>query len=155
MNYDINIREEVFGGTLCKVGIGKRVYITKEELKDILENNEFPKDLESYFKENLKIKFTPLERKVGNHFSFFDIVYIELTRGCNLRCIHCLNNSGKKNDDELAKEEWIELIKKFASYGVQEIRFTGGEPLIFSGIYDLIKAATEMEFVHHLVQMEH
>lgn len=143
MNYDINIREEVFGGTLCKVETGKRVYITKEELKSILENNEFSKDLESYYKENLKIKFTPLERRVGNHFSFFDIVYIELTRGCNLRCIHCLNNSGKKNDDELTKEEWIELIKKFASYGVQEIRFTGGEPLIFSGIYDLIKKATE------------
>ena len=33
MNYDINIREEVFGGTLMDVKTGKRVYITKKELK--------------------------------------------------------------------------------------------------------------------------
>lgn len=28
------------------------------------------------------------------NFSFADTVFIEITRKCNLRCIHCLNNSG-------------------------------------------------------------
>lgn len=143
MNYDINIREEIFGGTLCNTKTGKRVYITSEELKKILENKSFPEDLKKYYKENSKIKFVPLKRKIENHFSFFDIVYIELTRGCNLKCIHCLNDSGKSNKDELSKEEWLDLIDKFSNLGVQEIRFTGGEPLLFSGIYDLIKMATE------------
>ena len=76
-------------------------------------------------------------------FSFFDIVYLELTRACNLKCIHCLNNSGIKQKDELTKEDLLKLIKNFSSHGVQEIRFTGGEPLLFNGIYDLIKFATE------------
>ena len=76
-------------------------------------------------------------------FSFFDIVYLELTRTCNLKCIHCLNNSGIKQKDELTKDELLKLIKKLSSLGVQEIRFTGGEPLLFNGIYDLIKFATE------------
>lgn len=143
MNYDINIREEVFGGTLMDVKTGKRVYITKKELKNILNNNIFPKDLQYLNKDNLNIKFTKLTKKIGNMFSFFDIVYLELTRACNLKCIHCLNNSGIKQKDELTKDELLKLIKKLSSLGVQEIRFTGGEPLLFNGIYDLIKFATE------------
>lgn len=143
MNYDINIREEVFGGTLMDVKTGKRVYITKKELKNILNKNIFPKDLEYLKKDNLNIKFTRLTKKVENMFSFFDIVYLELTRACNLKCIHCLNNSGIKQKDELTKEDLLKLIKKLSSLGVQEIRFTGGEPLLFNGIYDLIKFATE------------
>lgn len=143
MNYDINIREEVFGGTLMDVKTGKRVYITKKELKNILNNNIFPKDLQYLNKDNLNIKFTKLTKKVENMFSFFDIVYLELTRACNLKCIHCLNNSGIKQKDELTKEDLLKLIKNFSSHGVQEIRFTGGEPLLFNGIYDLIRFATE------------
>lgn len=143
MNYDVNIREEVFGGTLMDVKTGKRVYITKKELKNILNNNIFPKDLEYLKKDNLNIKFTRLTKKVENMFSFFDIVYLELTRACNLKCIHCLNNSGIKQKDELTKEDLLKLIKNFSSHGVQEIRFTGGEPLLFNGIYDLIRFATE------------
>ena len=143
MNYDINIREEVFGGTLMDVKTGKRVYITKKELKNILNKNIFPKDLQYLKKDNLNIKFTRLTKKVENMFSFFDIVYLELTRACNLKCIHCLNNSGIKQKDELTKDELLKLIKKLSSLGVQEIRFTGGEPLLFNGIYDLIKFATE------------
>lgn len=143
MNYDVNIREEVFGGTLMDVKTGKRVYITKKELKNILNKNIFPKDLQYLKKDNLNIKFTRLIKKVENMFSFFDIVYLELTRACNLKCIHCLNNSGIKQKDELTKDELLKLIKKLSSLGVQEIRFTGGEPLLFNGIYDLIKFATE------------
>lgn len=143
MNYDINIREEVFGGTLMDVKTGKRVYITKKELKNILNNNIFPKDLQYLNKDNLNIKFTKLTKKIGNMFSFFDVVYLELTRACNLKCIHCLNNSGIKQKDELTKEDLLKLIKNFSSHGVQEIRFTGGEPLLFNGIYDLIRFATE------------
>lgn len=143
MNYDINIREETFGGTLMDVKTGKRVYITKKELKNILNKNIFPKDLEYLKKDNLNIKFTRLTKKIGNMFSFFDIVYLELTRACNLKCIHCLNNSGIKQKDELTKDELLKLIKKLSSLGVQEIRFTGGEPLLFNGIYDLIRFATE------------
>lgn len=143
MNYDVNIREEVFGGTLMDVKTGKRVYITKKEIKNILNKNIFPKDLQYLKKDNLNIKFTRLTKKVENMFSFFDIVYLELTRACNLKCIHCLNNSGMKQKDELTKDELLKLIKKLSSLGVQEIRFTGGEPLLFNGIYDLIKFATE------------
>ena len=40
MTYNINIREEKFGGTLNNLEIGKREYITKQELEDILERKK-------------------------------------------------------------------------------------------------------------------
>ena len=90
------------------------------------------------------IKFKVVENKNANYdniFSFADTVYIELTRKCNLFCKHCLNNSGKKLDDELNKNEIINLINELSLLGAQEIRFTGGEPLLFEGIYEIINCA--------------
>ena len=136
MNYNLNIREEVFGATLNNIDLGRREYITKEELKDILENNKFYDGIASNI-ENPKIKFTKLHSTDINHFSFADIAFIELTRACNLRCTHCLNNSGTKMDNQLSKEEILKLIKDLADCGLQEVRLTGGEPLLFQGIYGI------------------
>ena len=41
MKYNLNIREEFFGATLNNIEIGKREYITKEELYNIMENGIF------------------------------------------------------------------------------------------------------------------
>ena len=45
MEYNINIRQEVFGATLFDFENGKRSYINNEELKKILEENKLPNDL--------------------------------------------------------------------------------------------------------------
>lgn len=36
------------------------------------------------------------------------------------------------------------MVLKFSKSGIQEIRFTGGEPLVFLGIFDLIKLCTDL-----------
>ena len=46
-------------------------------------------------------------------------------------------------DNQLSKEEILKLIKDLADCGLQEVRLTGGEPLLFQGIYDIIKCATD------------
>jgi MoaA/NifB/PqqE/SkfB family radical SAM enzyme len=142
--YIVNIREESFGGTLFNLKTGKRYYINKEELKNILDNCCFPSDIDiskDIKKEN--IKFVPLKKtKKTVQFSFADIVFLEVTRKCNLHCKHCLNNSGKSLPNELSQDELKSLINEFANHGVQDIRFTGGEPLLYDGIYDLIKLAS-------------
>lgn len=145
MKYNLNIREEFFGATLNNIEIGKREYITKEELYNIMENGIFFKDsLGLKITGSPKIKFTPLvKRKFNNGFSFPDIAYIELTRKCNLKCQHCLNDSGKQMKDEMTLDELLTLIKTLADLGLQEVRLTGGEPLLFNGIYDLIKISKE------------
>ena len=97
MNYNLNMREEIFGATLNNIETGKREYITKEEMKNIISKNQFPLDsVANCLGSPPSIKFTPLKNKDINYFSFFDIAFLELTRECNLRCSHCLNNSGLK-----------------------------------------------------------
>ena len=145
MEYNINIREESFGGTLLNFENGKRSYINSQELKEILENDKLPRDLisENVNKKN-NIKFTSLDVKKLKNFSFADIAFIEVTRACNLRCKHCLNNSGEIINNQLTTEEIFNLIKKLAMAGIQEIRFTGGEPLVHKDIYRMIELATNL-----------
>lgn len=146
MSYYLNIREESFGATVGLVKTGKRKYITKEELENILNKNDFPKDMQEFVtKDANSIKFIPLNKDDNaiEHFSFADIVYLEVTRGCNLRCIHCLNNSGNALKNQLDYSEFEKVVQELSDSGVQEIRFTGGEPLMYEGVYGLINLATQ------------
>ena len=144
MKYNLNIREEVFGATLNNIKTGKRDYITNAELNEILNEGKFyDNSVANELDEKIKIKFTPLKRKVSNHFSFADIVFIELTRKCNLRCTHCLNSSGKTMENQLNYNEITKLINDLAKCGLQEVRLTGGEPLLFKEIYEIIKLCKE------------
>lgn len=143
--YKINIRKEKFGGTLFDLTTGKRSYINYQEFCDIQKNIEFPNDINVPSNiSNEEIKFTRLNMKNdGNHYSFADIVFLEITRECNLRCKHCLNNSGNCLQNELSFEELSKIVKDLAENGVQEIRFTGGEPLINDKVYELLKLSSE------------
>lgn len=51
----------------------------------------------------------------------------ELTRACNLRCTYCFNDSGKRMDGELEKEQWEKVIDASRNLGAESILFTGGE----------------------------
>lgn len=145
MKYNINIREEIFGATVSFVMTGKRLYVSKEELNKILVKKVLPSDMKKYITDDhYNIKFVPLnDKKLKKQFSFADIVYLELTRKCNLKCIHCLNNSGKLMNNQLDIEELKKLILDLSEAGVQEIRFTGGEPIEFEGLCELIKLSTD------------
>jgi radical SAM protein with 4Fe4S-binding SPASM domain len=54
----------------------------------------------------------------------------ELTLSCNLRCLHCASSAGLPRRDELSTKEAIELCEQFPDLLVQEVDFTGGEPLL-------------------------
>ncbi|MGV8151026.1 MAG: radical SAM/SPASM domain-containing protein [Candidatus Woesearchaeota archaeon] len=49
------------------------------------------------------------------------------TNRCNLKCIHCYNNSGKIKPGELTLEEAIKVADKLADSGVIAVNFGGGE----------------------------
>lgn len=67
----------------------------------------------------------------------------ELTRRCNLRCVHCylfnkkeLDNDQKKR--ELTTQQWIRIIDQIVSEGCLSLLITGGDPLLrndFKRIY--------------------
>lgn len=145
IEYNINMREEIFGSTLLNLKNGQREYLDKSETRKILNEGIFPTDsCTRELKEKAVIKFTKNNNIMENHFSFADIAYIEITHECNLRCTHCLNNSGIKVLNQLTDEEIFNLIIEFSKAGMQEIRFTGGEPLIHKKVYDFIALAHKL-----------
>ena len=54
----------------------------------------------------------------------------ELTRRCNLRCIHCENDCGDGSDRELSTERIREVARELAALGCHDVDVTGGEPLL-------------------------
>ena len=81
-------------------------------------------------------KFTKL--LYGPHQVSFDI-----TNKCNLRCLHCFNNSGENDliNDELSDDEVRDFIKSLVSLKLYSFCFCGGETLLRK---DLLLECTKM-----------
>ena len=67
---------------------------------------------------------------------------ISVTDRCNLRCVYCMPESGvdlMAHEDILSYEEIYTVTKAAAEMGINKVRLTGGEPLVRSGLPDLVK----------------
>jgi hypothetical protein len=62
-------------------------------------------------------------------FSPFLIVW-NLTRACNLSCVHCYESAHIRAPDELDTEEAKQAVRKLADAGVAYIAFSGGQPFM-------------------------
>jgi len=73
---------------------------------------------------------------------------VSLTDRCNLRCTYCMPEEGldwTPRAELLSDDELVRLVTiAVHDLGVQEIRFTGGEPLLRRGIEDILAAAAAL-----------
>jgi GTP 3',8-cyclase len=73
---------------------------------------------------------------------------VSLTDRCNLRCTYCMPVEGLPwlpNSAVLTDDEVIRLVRVAVErLGVEEVRFTGGEPLIRPGLAKIVAAAAEL-----------
>ncbi|MBK8208190.1 MAG: TIGR04053 family radical SAM/SPASM domain-containing protein [Planctomycetes bacterium] len=88
--------------------------------------------------------------------NFFDIDFgkapfiaiWEITRACDLRCVHCRAEAiPNRNPDELTREQGFALIdelRKFSDTAPPLFVITGGDPLKSPYVYDYIKHADEV-----------
>jgi len=72
----------------------------------------------------------------------FQVVW-NITRACNLKCLHCYESAGAKGADELTTEEALKGIDILADAGVLILAFSGGEPSIRPDIIQLIKRSSD------------
>ena len=67
------------------------------------------------------------------------VVVWNITRRCNLKCLHCYSQSeDKEYKDELTTDECKKVIDNLAEFGVPVIIFSGGEPLLRKDIFELL-----------------
>ena len=77
-----------------------------------------------------------------------DYLRISLTDNCNLRCIYCMeedSNNFYKIEDKLNTDEIYKIVEQGAKLGIKKIRFTGGEPLVYPDILNLIRKVYKIE----------
>ncbi len=65
----------------------------------------------------------------------------EVTYECNLSCIHCLSDSGKKRTGELTTEQCRRVIDQMAANHVFQFSIGGGEPFVRTDFLDLMDYA--------------
>ncbi len=70
------------------------------------------------------------------------IVVWNITRACNLKCVHCYNDSGlNKPCNELTTKQAKAVLDDLAQFGVSSVLFSGGEPLMRADLFELIEYA--------------
>jgi mycofactocin radical SAM maturase len=63
----------------------------------------------------------------------------EITRKCNLKCVHCLSTSSHESPGELTLNECKTFVDQLAELRVFEINFGGGEPLLKDHFLPLLR----------------
>jgi len=74
---------------------------------------------------------------------------VSLTDRCNLRCTYCMPEEGLAwlpREQQLTDDEVTRLIRiSVELLGVEDVRFTGGEPLLRRGLVGIVQAAARLE----------
>jgi AdoMet-dependent heme synthase len=85
---------------------------------------------------NQKLRTPNSELRTGNYP--LRMVAWELTRSCNLACVHCRASSERgPYPGELTTEECHRVMDEIASFSKPVIILTGGEPLLRPDLFDL------------------
>jgi radical SAM protein with 4Fe4S-binding SPASM domain len=71
------------------------------------------------------------------------VIVWNYTNRCNLNCIHCHQNSGVGENQELSTQEALTVIDQMGDAGISILTFSGGEPLVRSDIFASIQHATD------------
>ncbi|CCH79718.1 Molybdenum cofactor biosynthesis protein A [Nostocoides japonicum T1-X7] len=72
---------------------------------------------------------------------------VSLTDKCNLRCTYCMPAEGMPwlpRAALLTDDEVVRLVRVFVALGVEQVRFTGGEPLLRPGLADVLRRVAEI-----------
>ncbi len=61
-----------------------------------------------------------------------EFAWLEVTAGCNLRCVHCYEQGCPSmiGSEKMQVADWRRIIDELSSLGCKKLQFIGGEPLL-------------------------
>jgi MoaA/NifB/PqqE/SkfB family radical SAM enzyme len=72
------------------------------------------------------------------------LVFWEVTKGCNLRCIHCRATATELTSPaDLATAKALDIITQISEFANPILVLSGGEPLYRTDIFQLASIATD------------
>src|SRR3954454_24002278 len=78
---------------------------------------------------------------------------ISVTDRCNIRCFYCMPDENVRflpRRDILTFEEIERFVRVVAALGVNKLRLTGGEPLVRSGLPELVQRLAAIEGIYDI-----
>jgi cyclic pyranopterin phosphate synthase len=69
---------------------------------------------------------------------------VSVTDRCNYKCVYCRTGNEGAQYTELAIADYLRMVRLFVSLGVEKIRLTGGEPLLRSGLAEMVRELAAM-----------
>lgn len=108
--------------------------------KMIYINNQIISDLQCFYSE------APTEKELLDK-NKMPVTQIDLviTTECNFRCKHCFINEGNISSSQYMESAvWKEVLNKLYDYGLVSIVVTGGEPLMYKNILDVLNYANSL-----------
>lgn len=69
---------------------------------------------------------------------------VSVTDRCNYKCVYCRTGNEGAQYTELAIEDYLRMVRIFVSLGVEKVRLTGGEPLLRSGLVEMVRELAKL-----------
>lgn len=77
-----------------------------------------------------------------------EMVAIELTHKCPLKCKHCYIDAG--NGESIETEKIMNIIGQCKAMGIDNIQLTGGEPLVHPDFFDILDVGLDNGITMHI-----
>ncbi|WP_308277291.1 radical SAM protein [Streptomyces ginkgonis] len=73
-------------------------------------------------------------------------LWLDLTRRCQLACVHCYNSSGPLGTHgEMTWDDWVRVLDQAADAGVTRVQLIGGEPTLHPDFAGLLTHALSLD----------
>ena len=69
---------------------------------------------------------------------------VSVTDRCNYKCVYCRTGNEGAAYAELPIGDYLRMVRLFVSLGVEKVRLTGGEPLLRSGLVEMVRELSGM-----------
>ena len=79
-----------------------------------------------------------------NHGRVITDLRVSVTDRCNYKCVYCRTGEEDVSFTELPIEHYLRIIRVFVSLGIEKVRLTGGEPLLRSGLIEMIQELSSL-----------
>src|SRR5512142_2452829 len=74
---------------------------------------------------------------------------IAITDRCNYKCVYCRTGNEGAQYTELPITDYVRMARILVSMGIEKVRLTGGEPLLRSGLVDMVAELAQLDTAFH------
>ena len=69
---------------------------------------------------------------------------ISVTDRCNYKCVYCRTGNEGAQFTELPIADYVRMVRLMVSLGIEKVRLTGGEPLLRSGLVEMVAELAQL-----------